>query len=64
MDHKFHPVAICVATSENEQDFTFLFKVFKKGVELVSDSNYEPMILIADAALAITNGFKNIFKNN
>jgi len=56
MDRKFHPGGIAITTNESTNDFKFLFDGIKK-----LRNDYSPNVLIADAADAITNGFKGAF---
>ena len=61
-EKKFHPFGMAVTTTEDHNDFKFIFHSLKKAVELVAHPfEYNPSILIADASGAITNGFKNVF---
>lgn len=65
-DHqrKFHPILFGAASSETEEDFAFLFKSLKDGIEKHFQLVYEPHVLIADAAPAISNAFRNIFADS
>jgi hypothetical protein len=57
---QFHPFGMAVTTNEEESDFEFIFKAVKKCSEAL-DLQFDPTILVADAAASITNGFKSVF---
>lgn len=57
----FHLSGLAICSSESTADYEFLFRSLKMGVELVTTEAFNPKILVADAAPAITNGFKNVF---
>lgn len=59
-DRTFHPVGMAVTASESNMDYAYIFNSLKKAVQLISPS-YSPTILIADSAVAITNGFTDAF---
>ena len=56
----FHPFGLAITSDEQEDDFEFLFRAIKLACESCS-INYEPTILIADSAAAITNGFQRAY---
>jgi hypothetical protein len=65
-DKVFHPFGISVCTNERQEDFQFMFESLQVGLEVTSQSvlpNDGSVGLIADAADAITNGFKSVFSN-
>ncbi len=47
-DRKFHPTGLAVTTNESSGDFSFIFSQVKQGVETLSDTEYQPLTLIAD----------------
>jgi hypothetical protein len=53
---KFHPIAIMITMHEASEDFQFFFAAISKHRSL-----FKPAVLIADAAQAITNGFKAVW---
>lgn len=57
----FHLSGLAICSSESTADYEFLFRSLKMGVELVTSNAFNPKIIIADAAPAITNGFNNVF---
>ncbi len=57
----FHPSGVALCKTECTDDYGFLFKSLKKGVEMVTQLEYQPRFLIADCADAITNGFEVAF---
>lgn len=60
---KFHPVAFACTTNETVDDYAFVFDAVKKKIKECFSTNFEPSILISDAADAIRNGFYRIFPN-
>ncbi|CAF3028112.1 unnamed protein product, partial [Rotaria sp. Silwood2] len=57
----FHPFGIVLCINEETNDFEFMFKSVQLTVEKLYNFNYCPIILVADASEAITNGFINVF---
>ncbi|CAF1133814.1 unnamed protein product [Brachionus calyciflorus] len=60
----FHPFGMLITKNETENDFTFMFKTVRDLSLQLYQWQYSPTVLIADAAQAITNGFKNVFELN
>lgn len=63
MDNVFHPFGLTLSRDEKTEDFEFIFKSLIIGIERCQ---YQPLThvnLLADAAYAITNGFKNAFSH-
>lgn len=58
---KFHPTSISVSTTENEDDFAFTFGAIKDGTKAALNREWKPLVLMADAAKAIPNGFERVF---
>jgi hypothetical protein len=56
----FHPFGIALSFNEKSEDFAFLFGSIKEASRTLG-IDFEPTILIADSAPAITNGFKEVF---
>ncbi|GBN07365.1 hypothetical protein AVEN_182099-1 [Araneus ventricosus] len=61
MNRTFHPFAIAVCNNETESDFAFIFKCVKDSCYKINETEGNPKILLADASIAITNGFKAVF---
>lgn len=57
----FHPYGVLLTKTETEDDFAFAFKSIKECVAQLHSTDYNPSILVADSASAITNGFKKVF---
>jgi hypothetical protein len=60
----FHPFGLSVCSSEKEHDYQFMFECLQVGLEATNQPklpNNGSIALIADAADAITNGFKGVF---
>jgi len=51
-----------VTKHENEEDYEYMFNALKRIVKEIHQIDFEPTILLADTAGAITNGFSNVFK--
>lgn len=63
MNRRFHPLAIMVSTNEKWEDYSFLFKAVAHAIQIVWNVELQPNFLIADAAPAISKGFKHAFPN-
>jgi hypothetical protein len=63
MRRKFHPISLSICCGEETSDYEFIFCVLKEIILKLFGVIYEPHILVADGALAITNAFVNVFKN-
>ena len=57
----FHPFGISLCMNEQTNDYEFMFKSIQLTVERLYNIFYCPVILVADASAAITNGFINVF---
>ncbi len=57
----FHPFGIALSFNEKAEDFKFVFESIKQAAS-VFGIQYEPTILIADSATAITKGFEEVFE--
>lgn len=60
---KFHPVAFACTTNETKDDYAFVFGAVKAKIKQFFAVDFEPSILISDAADAIRNAFYQIFPN-
>lgn len=60
---KFHPLCFALCTHETTYDYTFVFDSLVQSVKRLTDSNFEPNIIISDAAEAIRNAVDAIFPN-
>jgi hypothetical protein len=58
---KFHPYSLTICSKEMMKTFLLYLMQLKKAAKKFHSFKYRPNILIADAALAITNGFKAAF---
>ena len=59
---RFHPYGLTLCLSEAFTDFAFCFEAIKKAVhELALQREFSPNVLVADGAVAITNGFTQAF---
>ncbi|RNA34394.1 hypothetical protein BpHYR1_042175 [Brachionus plicatilis] len=59
----FHPFGVLLSRHERGEDYKFLFECIKEMTLQLFNFNYNPTVLLADAAMAITNGFKLVFTN-
>lgn len=53
-DNRFHPSCVAICSTETVEDFVFVFRALKSGVERVSGRAYQPRVCMADAAPAIS----------
>lgn len=58
---KFHPIAFACTTNETEEDYAFVFHAVQSKIKEYFSVNFQPIILISDAANAIRNAFYKIF---
>ena len=61
-NRQYHPYGVMVTKHENEEDYEYMFNALKRIVKEIHQIDFEPTILLADTAGAITNGFSNVFK--
>lgn len=59
----FHPLLYGCTTNETTDDYRFIFKSIKEGVEKYFGTQLDAKILIADGDRAIGNAFMDIFPN-
>ena len=60
MKREYHPYGIMLTKTEDELDYQYLCQRLKALAALV-EVNFNPTVLLADAAGAITNGCKSVF---
>lgn len=60
----FHLMGMMVSKYERTADYAFGFKALRDGVKKVTEKEFEPKVLMADAAAAIGNAFKKTFGND
>ena len=60
-EKQFHPFGVMLTKNEDKEDYAFMFQSVKDLSEKIFEYDYEPTILLADAAAAITNGFELVF---
>ena len=59
--HKFHLVAFCVSSQEDEGAYSFFFQSIKRGMEKHFNIDYKPKYIMSDGALAIFNAAEAVF---
>ncbi len=50
-----------ITRNETNEDYAYMFQCVKDLAEKICSFDYEPTILVADSAPAISNGFKDVF---
>lgn len=60
-EKKFHALCFALCVSETGDDFQFIFKTLANAVKLQTNKDFEPHILICDAADSIRNAFSDVF---
>lgn len=60
---KFHPLVYACCSHKKTRDYEFIFKCVKEAIKTHFGEEYEPEILIADAADSIRNAFYASFIN-
>lgn len=58
---KFHLIGIALASDETTETYEDIFKGIRTGVSQVFQKEYDPELLLSDAAQQIKMGFKNTF---
>ncbi|RNA07209.1 hypothetical protein BpHYR1_051293, partial [Brachionus plicatilis] len=53
----FHPFGVLLSRHERGEDYKFLFECIKEMTLQLFNYNYNPTVLLADAAMAITNEY-------
>jgi len=61
-NREYHPYGIMITQHENEEDYEFMFNTLKQLAIKIHDVEFNPTILLADTAGAITKGFANVFE--
>ena len=61
MDREYHPYGIMITKTEDHGDYTFMCSRLKVLAEQIGPTDFNPTILLADAASAITNGCISVF---
>ena len=54
----FHPFGLLLSKSETNEDFEFMFRCIKDLAFQIYNYDFDPVVLLADDAMSITNGFK------
>lgn len=62
-NRKFHMLGLCLTSNERESEYSFVFETFTKAAKKFVNVDFEPEILISDAAFAIRNAFYASFKS-
>ena len=62
MHRRFHVTSLSICCNEQTEDYEFIFRTLKQTMEKLFNIVYNPNILIADGAVAITNRFLNVFR--
>ncbi|RNA28508.1 hypothetical protein BpHYR1_012213, partial [Brachionus plicatilis] len=61
-DNTFHPFGVLLSRYETESEFAYMFRTCKNLSFELYGHDLDPSVLLADAAGAITNGFKSVFR--
>lgn len=61
MDRNYHNYGVAVCTNETSEDFEFLFKSLRSGVQKIGGVEIRPKVLISDATSSIRDGFRRVF---
>lgn len=61
LNRVFHPFGTMLTRYEKTKDFEFMFQTVKDLANKICSFIYDPRILVADNASAITKGFKKVF---
>ena len=58
---QWHHIGVMTTKKEKAKDCEFFFRAIAKAVKACTREGYKPNCLVADAAGAVINGFKNSF---
>lgn len=58
---RFHMIGMCLTSNERESEYEFVFKTLSKAVKKYLHADFEPEVLISDAAIPIRNAFYKAF---
>ena len=61
MNREYHPYGIMITKTEDWEDYKFMCERLKCLASLIGATDFNPTVLLADCAAAITNGFKSVF---
>ena len=59
MDRHYHPYGIMITKTETAQDYEYMCKAIKDLAVRTGAVNFDPTVLLADAASEITNGYSS-----
>lgn len=59
----YHILAICVTARERKTEYVFAFRTIKNAVKEHTNGEFNPTVLISDAAPAIRNAFYEVFES-
>lgn len=60
---KFHMIGLCITSNERESEYSFVFKTIAAAIKKHVNVDFEPEVLISDAAFAIRNGYYHTYKS-
>ena len=61
MNREYHPYGIMITKTEIAEDYQFMCERLKSLSKVVGANDFNPTVLLADAAAAITNGCNAVF---
>ena len=63
MNKEYHPNGVMLTKTEGTDDYKYMCSRLKElaADELIGATDFNPTVLLADAAPEITNGFKAVF---
>jgi hypothetical protein len=62
LNKEYHPFGVMLTKVEKTKDYAFMFKCVQDLSLKIYNHYYNPKILVADCAPAITRGFKRVFE--
>ena len=60
LNREYHPYGILITKTEDHDDYQYMFQRLKDVSQTIGAVDFNPTVLLADAASAITNGFKAV----
>ena len=62
LKRQYHPYGIMITKTESSEDYQFMFSRLKVLAQDIGATEFDPTVLLADAASEITNGYAAGFK--
>lgn len=58
---KYHLVGLCLTSNERQSEYEFVFSTIAGSAKKYADVEFQPEVLVSDAAFAIRNAYYSTF---